>query len=368
MKRPIKPFFIALVLLSMLHPAILVKAQRAGIRQPSDTIGFARYGWQMDSVITRIRRQFGQEIDRIHSRYNIRKSTIWKLAICPHDDYAYAGWMYPLALQNVKAPIVFLLGVAHKARQFGIEGKMVFDSHEGWAAPHGSVRVSAMREKIMNQLPRGEYIIHDSLHEAEHSLEALVPFLQYYNPDAEIVPILIPAMSLEQMEGLAGSLAWAVSKVMDNDDLEWMKDLAFVVSTDAVHYGCEAWGGRTYDPFGCDQPGYDRAVAHEHEIIGNCLTGGIVKMQIRRFVEYTVQDTNFRDYKWTWCGRYSVPFGLLTAYYLQQHTRTFPPEGILLGYSTSIDHPLLPVEDLGMGMTAPATIRHWVGYAAVGYR
>ncbi|MBL7138660.1 MAG: hypothetical protein ISS17_07800 [Bacteroidales bacterium] len=110
------------------------------------------------------------------------------------------------------------------------------------------------------------------------------------------------------------------------------------------------------------------AVAHEHEIIDNCLTGGIVKMNIKRYRDYTVQDTNFRDYKWTWCGRYSVPFGLLTAFYLQQRTRTYPPAGTLIGYSTSIDHPALPVEDLGMGVTAPANIKHWVGYAAVGYR
>ena len=68
------------------------------------------------------------------------------------------------------------------------------------------------------------------------------------------------------------------------------------------------------------------AVAHEHEIIDNCLTGGIVKMNIKRYRDYTVQDTNFRDYKWTWCGRYSVPFGLLRLFtFSNVPEHTHPP-------------------------------------------
>jgi len=349
-------------------PVIALNAQRGGIRVPVDTIGFATQAWQMDSIMARINRQFGKQISLALSQKKITKKSIWKLAICPHDDYAYAGWMYPMVLQNIKAPVVILLGVAHKARLFGIEDKMVFDSHESWQAPYGPVKVSGLRDKITNQLPKSEYIIHDSLQDIEHSLEALVPFLQYYNPSVEIVPILVPAMSMEKMEGLAGSLAWAISKMMDTEDLDWMKDIAIVISNDAVHYGCEDWGGKDLAPYGCDQEGYKKAIAHEQEIIANSLTGGIVKMQIRRFAKYTVQDTNFRTYKWTWCGRYSVPFGLLTAFYLQQHTKAYPPAGTLIGYSTSIDHAILPVEDLGMGVTAPATIKHWVGYAAMGFR
>ncbi|MFC2102527.1 AmmeMemoRadiSam system protein B [Bacteroidota bacterium] len=360
--------FLPLLISLLFFPMISVHAQRGGIRLPVDSVGFATQAWQMDSVMARINRQFGPQINKALTKKRISKKTIWKMAICPHDDYAYAGYMYPMALQNIKAPVVILLGVAHKARQFGIEGKMVFDSHDAWQAPYGPVSVSALRDKITNQLPKSEYLINDSLQCVEHSLEALIPFLQYYNPEVKIVPILIPAMSLEEMEGLAGSLAWAISKVMDTDDLEWMKDIAIVISNDAVHYGCEGWGGTDLAPYGCNEEGNAKAVAHEKQIINNCLVGGIVKMNIRRFAEYTVQDTNYRTYKWSWCGRYSIPFGLFTAFYLQQHTKTYPPAGNLIGYSTSIDHPVLPVEDLGMGVTAPANEKHWVGYVAVGFR
>ena len=73
------------------------------------------------------------------------------------------------------------------------------------------------------------------------------------------------------------------------------------------------------------------------------------------------------SYKWTWCGRYSVPMGLITSYYL---TKKFNINlsGLLLGYATSIDHQTLPVDDLVMGTTAPANIHHWVGYAAIAYK
>jgi hypothetical protein len=45
-----------------------------------------------------------------------------------------------------------------------------------------------------------------------------------------------------------------------------------------------------------------------------------------------------------------------------------PLTGVPAGYSTSIANKPLPVSDLGMGVTAPAKLTHWVGYAAVGYK
>ena len=82
---------------------------------------------------------------------------------------------------------------------------------------------------------------------------------------------------------------------------------------------------------------------------------------------YTIDDNNFKDYKWTWRGRYSVPFGLLTSFYLQK-LFDIKLTGTLVGYATSLDHPHIPVSDIGMGVTAPANIRHWVGYPAIGYK
>jgi MEMO1 family protein len=60
---------------------------------------------------------------------------------------------------------------------------------------------------------------------------------------------------------------------------------------------------------------------------------------------------------------------LLTAWHLQQLRRAPPLVGTILGYTTSLEDQRIRVDDLdGMGVTAAATLRHWVGYAAVGFR
>jgi hypothetical protein len=57
----------------------------------------------------------------------------------------------------------------------------------------------------------------------------------------------------------------------------------------------------------------------------------------------------------------------MVALNLHKETKGSPLNGRYICYSTSIDHQPLKVNDLRMGKTAKATIRHWVGYALVGY-
>jgi len=161
-------------------------------------------------------------------------------------------------------------------------------------------------------------------------------------------------------------LAKAINSVARGKNWRWGKDFTLLVSNDAVHYGDTDWGGKNFARYGADSAGYKKALQHEREIIQTCLVGSPSPQKIKKFTEYTVQKEDYKQYKWTWCGRYSLPFGLLTAYYLQKE-RGKNINGRLVGYSNSIAHPPVPVSDLGMGITAPANIRHWVGYVAVGY-
>jgi len=339
------------------------------IRKPVDPVGFATRSWQMDSIIKRITRLQSGRINEAKDINMVKRATSWKLAISPHDDYTYVGWLYPTLLANVKAGTVILIGVAHKARKFNVENRMVFDSFDYWQEPYGPVKVSGLREAIMNKLPRSSYIVHDSLQQAEHSVEAIIPYLQYYNSKVKIVSILIPSMSFQTMKSLASDLAAALNDLGEygNMNLKIGRDYAIVVSSDAVHYGCEDWGGSDYAFYGCDSAGFNKAVSHEYEIMKGCLLGQLSEKKIQAFTGYTVQDTNFRTYKWTWCGRYSVPFGLLTLLKLENLQRSNPSSGQLIGYSTSISQKPVPVDDIKMGVTAKATIKHWVGYPAIGY-
>jgi len=324
------------------------------IRPLKDTIGFAQYTWQMDSLMARITR----------SGWKKETGNPWNMVICPHDDYTYVGKLYPELLQNIKAPNLILIGVAHKAAQLGIEDSLVFDSYSAWKGPWKNVPVSPVREELF-QLLKGKYaIINDSLQKVEHSVEAMIPFLQYFNKDINIVPILVPAMNPDRMDTCGKALSEAIREVAARHKWEWGTDYAIVVTTDAVHYGNEDWGGVNRAYYGCDDKGNLRARNHEADIIDSCLNGDVSPEKIRMFNSFTLNKENFREYKWTWCGRYSVPVALYTAYYLNKGKLL---SGELIGYSTSITSAHIPVDDIAMGRTAIATDCHWVGYASLGY-
>jgi AmmeMemoRadiSam system protein B len=326
------------------------------VRHLVDTVGFAQYPWQMDSLISRFERTgWKKTTDR----------SPWRFAICPHDDYTYTGYIYPELLQNIEAPNLILIGVAHKAAQLKIQDSLVFDSFSHWKGPWKDVKVSPLREEIFRLLEKKYAILSDTLQSVEHSLEAMIPFLQYFNREVKIIPILVPAMNPERMEECGKHLAEAVRVVAEKHRWKWGKDFAIVVTTDAVHYGNEDWGGADRAEFGCDSAGNARALDREHEILNRCLTGDIDPVKIRLFNAYTLNSSNYKEYKWTWCGRYSVPVALYTAYYLNDSQ---PIKGTFVDYATSITRDHVKVNDIRMGITAIATPCHWVGYAAIGFR
>jgi MEMO1 family protein len=341
-------------LLSCLNKSIPETVEDS-VRPLKDTIGFAQYSWQMDSLMARMTR----------SGWEKKEGLPLKLAICPHDDYTYVGTLYPELLQNIKAPNLILIGVAHQAAHLGIEDSLVFDKYTYWKGPWKDVPVSPVREEIYNILVNKFAIRSDTLQKVEHSVESMIPFLQYFNKDILIVPILVPAMKPGRMQECGKALADAISTVARKHKWEWGVDYAIIVTTDAVHYGNEDWDGVDRAYYGCDEKGNTKAREHESEIIERCLKGNVTPEKIKLFSEYTLNQNNYREYKWTWCGRYSVPVALYTSYYLNV---SIPLSGELTGYSTSITSSHIPVDDLRMGRTAIATDCHWVGYAALGYR
>jgi AmmeMemoRadiSam system protein B len=334
------------------HPGI---EQSMKVRKLVDTVGFAQYPWQMDSLMARLNR----------IGWKKEEGLPWKLVICPHDDYTYVGKLYPELLQNVKAKNLILIGVAHKAAKLGIADSLVFCTYTHWKAPWKDVPVSPANEEIFRLLEGRFAIISDTLQRVEHSVEAMIPFLQYFNRDISIIPILVPAMNPVRMQECGKELAKAIRQVAIRHKWEWGKDFAIVATTDAVHYGNQDWNGTDMAFFGCDSTGNRKALQHEEEIVRKCLIGDVMLDNFRLFSSYTLKSENYKEYKWTWCGRYSVPEALYTTYFLNDSK---PMKGELVGYSTSITSDHIPVDDIRMGRTAIATDCHWVGYAAIGYR
>ncbi len=331
----------------------------SSIRNPVDSVGFPTQKQQVETFMELLSKK------NLYTKNDEAKHT-WKSAIVPHDDYAYVQELFPKTLSGVKAKAVFMIGVAHKAVMLNLQDKIVFGSFDYWNAPYGKVKVSSVRNQIINDLDKNLFTVNDSMQSIEHSLEPFLPVLQYFNNDFEIIPILVPYMNFDKMNEISNNLAQSIFNLAKKNNWQWGKDFVILISTDAVHYGDEEWGGKNFARFGTDSTGYEHAVAYEHEIIDSCLLGGLSKEKIKKFTEYTVQTDNYKEYKWTWCGRYSVPFGLLVDYHLQ-NLLDEKLKDKFIGYSTSIAKPVLDLKPIGMGTTANANLHHWVGYCAIGY-
>jgi AmmeMemoRadiSam system protein B len=335
-------------------------------RGQMDIVGFASTSEQMLSVVARSMEMAAPTQDVLRGKYGWGDNTAFSAAVCPHDDYYYAGRLYALLMPYIKANTVILFGVFHKARVWDLEDKLVFDSFETWRGPFGPVKVSPLRERIISELPAGDYVVDNDMQQVEHSVEAIVPWLQAFNPDVEIVSILVPYMGWEKMDRTAGRLAEALATIMRENDWRLGEDVALVSSADAVHYGDAGWGGSNFAAFGTDPDGYKKAVNRDLHLAESTLCGPVKRPQLEKFLYTCVERGDVRQYKLTWCGRFSVPFGLDVASRLNEELNGRQLKGTLLDYGTSLSE--VSVEVDGIGVTAPNNLHHWVGYAAIGYR
>jgi AmmeMemoRadiSam system protein B len=203
----------------------------------------------------------------------------------------------------------------------------------------------------------------------EHSVEAIVPWLQAFNRDVEIIPILVPYMGWETMDHLAGSLSEVLSAIMRKKGWRLGEDVALICSADAVHYGDAGWGSGNYADFGTDVGGYRMAVDRDRNLIASALSGPVSRTALQRFLYTCVNRNDVTQYKLTWCGRFSVPFGLNVASRVCETLEGRPLNGTPLDYGTSVGETSLDLDAIaGLGTTAPNNLHHWVGYPAIVYR
>jgi AmmeMemoRadiSam system protein B len=337
------------------------------IRGVRDTVGFVISAEQADAVIGLAVQAEAASLREQDQRLGSSAEAGFLGGVCPHDDHLYASRVYVHLTQRITAPRVLLVGVFHRARYWDLENRLVFDAFESWHGPWKPVPVDPLREELVKALPPDSVVVDNAMHGLEHSLEAIVPFLQYRNRDVSIVPILAPYMNWEQLSRLSDELADALAAIMERRDWVLGRDLAIVVSSDAVHYGEDF----DHAPFGVDAQAYLRALEREHELVERHLAGTLEPSRLRGLLYELVDESDVRRYRLPWCGRFSVPFGLELLRKTAQRNGLPVPRGHLLRYGTSLSEPEPAVTDTvrqaGLGYTAPSNFHHWVGYAALGY-
>jgi AmmeMemoRadiSam system protein B len=280
--------------------------------------------------------------------------------ICPHDDFSFAGRVYRRVLPLVTAKTVIVIGVFHRYSKFGEHDRLVFDDYRTWTAPDGPVPVSPLRDALLKRLPDADWTQDAVAHDAEHSLEPLVCWLRHVRPDLEIVPIVVPGARFERLQALAGHFADALSAEMSARGWKLGRDVAIAISADGIHYGPD------FKQVAFGEGGlaaYQQAVAKDHGLLTGPLSGPLTDAKIRTVYETFVDPESPDTYRWTWCGRFSVPLGLLVLERLGG--KLGGASGHAVAYGTSIGWPELGLRDLGMSPTAPSNLYHFVGYPGV---
>ncbi|NOZ63671.1 MAG: AmmeMemoRadiSam system protein B [Caldiserica bacterium] len=147
-----------------------------------------------------------------------------KGAIVPHAGYLFAGKVYAAVYSRIEVPSkVVLLGPNHKG-----EGPLSSIWDKGaWETPLGKVKVDEDIADALLSYSRFLEVDRRS-HEEEYSLEVQLPFLQYINPQVEIVPILLSPSDYEVYQDMADALS--------NVGKEWGENILFLATTDFTKY------------------------------------------------------------------------------------------------------------------------------------
>ena len=150
------------------------------------------------------------------------------------------GRVYRGVLPLVTAKTVVVVGVFHRFRRFDAKDVLVFDTYRAWRAPDGEVPVSPLREEVLGRCLRGDAIADAAMHDSEHSVETIVHWLKHLQEGRGDPPGPRPVDALGRgSRSWANASASALAAAAKARGLVLGRDLAVVVSADAVHYGAD---------------------------------------------------------------------------------------------------------------------------------
>ncbi|MFZ5799837.1 MAG: AmmeMemoRadiSam system protein B [Candidatus Omnitrophota bacterium] len=132
-----------------------------------------------------------------------------KAMIMPHAGYIYSGRVAgaTIAAANLKSHYV-ILGPNHT----GMGAEFSLASQEDWRTPLGLAKVD---KPLGESLLSGSRIFKEdtSAHTFEHSIEVILPFLQYFLADNfSFLPIIIRSSQLDKLKKAGEELAMTVKK------------------------------------------------------------------------------------------------------------------------------------------------------------
>ncbi len=282
-------------------------------------------------------------------------------AISVHDDYLYAGRVYFPLYRSLHAREAVIFGVTHGSvqKEMGpLADVIILDEYDRWRGPFQPVEISPLRNLIRSRIPSRYLMVSNRAHALEHSIEALIPFLQYFNRDIKITPIMVTKMSWETMEDLAHHLTKIIAEYLASSNLVPGKDIVFLMSNDADHYGVDFNNA----PYGLDARAHRSATANDLRIIDAHINGVATPDRIHDLALEIWPDSARPGPAPVWCGRYPVTLGLLTVAGVVAQNHLGELQGTLVRYSDTVTEKVLPMPNTSMGLTAVFSYRHWCGW------
>ncbi|MCC6127260.1 MAG: AmmeMemoRadiSam system protein B [Pirellulales bacterium] len=287
--------------------------------------------------------------------------------IAPHAAYGDAGRIYYPLFQKISAAEVVVIGVTHRPIREKLghpQDKLILDSYADWQGPYGKTKISPFRDRLKQRLDPKWLLIDNEASRMEHSIDSMLPFLQHARRDVRITPIMTTAMSFDTMDVLTAKLAEVFADYMKENRLELGKDIFFLISADANHYGKD-FNNLT---FGEGLEAHRKATAYDRKLLEDYLQGDISPAKVKALAG-RLWGKDFRDYSdVVWCGHYSIPFGLLAVHHLiEKRSPNRRLVGRPFGYGDSYTEGLLPEKERAPGGTIPSSLGHWVGYFSAGF-
>lgn len=168
---------------------------------------------------TALRRELEEYIQPIGSK----RSVIG--LISPHAGYVYSGGCAGKGFGAVYVPDrVIVLGVNHH----GFGHPYALDGHDAWETPLGAAEIDTeLRDGLAEKSE--VFGVDSTAGSREHSLEVQVPFIQYINPSAKILPITVSSVDLDSLMAGGREIARLIAA-------HKKKNILMVASTDMSHY------------------------------------------------------------------------------------------------------------------------------------
>ncbi|MFH1093246.1 MAG: AmmeMemoRadiSam system protein B [Candidatus Omnitrophota bacterium] len=153
-----------------------------------------------------------------------KKKENCKAVMLPHAGYFYSGSVCGKTISCVNIPdTIIILAPNHT----GIGSPYSMMSKGSWQTPFGNINIQEELAALILE-NSGYFKKDESPHIKEHAVEVEVPFLQYFNKNISIVPVIISDFNLNNFRKAGQEIADAVKK--------FVKPVLIVISSDLTHY------------------------------------------------------------------------------------------------------------------------------------